>query len=182
MSKIPHGLSQILATYGNPTKNAKLDPAWQRDNIVMVDLPYAMRASYTGANTVRKIQFHKLGAQELREILQEIYDFVRVQVKREVGFDLTTPEYDALTARRLREYGLDVFSGSFVYRVMRLSSKLSTHSWGIAIDFDSYRNGLGNHHHCIPMFAVEAFEKRGWVWGGRWKTPDAMHFQRCSGY
>lgn len=66
---------------------------------------------------------------------------------------------------------------------------LSTHSWGIAVDFDSRLNRygvpvletkLGQH----PAF-VEVFEDAGWVWGGRWGDPDtgrgcdAMHFQRA---
>jgi hypothetical protein len=29
----------------------------------------------------------------------------------------------------------------------------------------------------MPPEVVRAFEAEGWVWGGRFRTPDCMHFQ-----
>jgi hypothetical protein len=54
------------------------------------------------------------------------------------------------------------------------SGEKSTHAWGIAIDINV---GLTQ-----PPELVAIFEKHGWQWGGRWKKPDSMHFQRCTGY
>jgi len=75
--------------------------------------------------------------------------------------------------------------GCFAPRVKRVNGELSTHSWGIAIDLNADTNPLsldGVLRRDIPDAWVAEFEKRGWTWGGRWKKPDAMHFQYCSGY
>jgi hypothetical protein len=58
---------------------------------------------------------------------------------------------------------------------------LSYHSYGIAVDFDPGSNPRGQYWGKVenyPAF-IETFERRGWVWGGRWKgdTRDTMHFQ-----
>lgn len=42
--------------------------------------------------------------------------------------------------KRIKELGLDVFGGCYNYRLMRGGSELSTHSWGIALDFDPENN------------------------------------------
>jgi hypothetical protein len=53
---------------------------------------------------------------------------------------------------------------------------LSLHSWACAIDFDARWNGYGAAPTmCCEIVAV--FEAYGWCWGGRWNTPDGMHFQ-----
>ena len=57
---------------------------------------------------------------------------------------------------------------------------LSCHSWGVAFDIDWHLQPYGSKTGPIydhPRF-VAAFESRGWVWGGRWRTPDPHHFQR----
>jgi len=58
---------------------------------------------------------------------------------------------------------------------------ISTHSWGIAIDFDSNLNRVGNKDAPLLQYPefVKVWKDKGWTWGGDWKTyPDYMHFQR----
>lgn len=64
---------------------------------------------------------------------------------------------------------------------------LSAHSWGSAFDVNARWNALG--HAPAPAGTlgsvwelVEIAEDLGWAWGGRWRVPDAMHFEataRC---
>jgi hypothetical protein len=76
---------------------------------------------------------------------------------------------------------MHLFGGVYNFRLMRGGSSLSIHSWGAAIDLDPERNGLGVKYNAakgmMPAPVIAAFEKEGWTWGGRWKRPDAMHFQ-----
>lgn len=75
--------------------------------------------------------------------------------------------------------------GCFAPRAKRVNGEFSTHSWGIAVDINADTNPLytsGDGPHDLPNARVAEFEKRGWTWGGRWKKPDYMHLQYCSGY
>lgn len=73
-------------------------------------------------------------------------------------------------------------SGSYNFRHMISSSVLSAHSFGLALDLNAETNfGNYNNNNCqinIPPEAVEAFEKRGFRWGGRYSPSfDPMHFE-----
>lgn len=80
--------------------------------------------------------------------------------------------------------------GTFNWRVISGTKRLSAHSFGITIDINtSYSNywqwdcGCKNedaalgYKNSIPMGIVEIFEKYGFIWGGRWKHYDTMHFE-----
>jgi hypothetical protein len=88
----------------------------------------------------------------------------------------------------IHDWGMDLFGGAYNYRLMRGSSKLSTHAWGCAVDFDPARNGLGDYTPILlPSHPVAViFKSEGWVHGADWngnlkvmdeRRPDAMHFQ-----
>lgn len=79
---------------------------------------------------------------------------------------------------------------TYNYRKIAGSNRLSTHSFGIAIDIkvDSSDYWLWNYPHAtesdsiryrnkIPMQLVEIFEKHGFIWGGRWYHYDTVHFE-----
>lgn len=77
---------------------------------------------------------------------------------------------------------LKTFGGAYHVRKKRTTgNEYSTHSWGIALDFNVQDNLQGMKPNMNPKI-VEIFEKHGLVWGGRWKSPDGMHFQFCDGY
>lgn len=52
----------------------------------------------------------------------------------------------------------------------------SLHSWGLAVDLNAAWNQFGQTP-SMPQQIVTAFERNGFDWGGRWSTPDGMHFQ-----
>ncbi|MCH9807141.1 MAG: M15 family metallopeptidase [Alphaproteobacteria bacterium] len=88
---------------------------------------------------------------------------------------------------RLKKYLLPN-AGSFVWRPIAGTKRLSAHSFGIAIDISTANSDYwrwsggkpGNvkvFQNRIPMEIVEAFEKIGFIWGGRWYHYDTMHFE-----
>jgi hypothetical protein len=82
-------------------------------------------------------------------------------------------------------------AGTFSYRTIAGTNRLSPHSFGIAIDIDiTYAdywrwdidegdgdNGELRYRNRIPMEIVEIFEKNGFIWGGKWYHYDTMHFE-----
>lgn len=77
--------------------------------------------------------------------------------------------------------------GCFAPRAKRVNSDLSIHSWGLAVDVNADDNPLakargpvvaaGTPGRTLPDAWVACWEQVGWVWGGRFPTPDPMHFQ-----
>ena len=80
-------------------------------------------------------------------------------------------------------------AGTFNYRKVRGSNRLSAHSYGIAIDINSlesdywrYSNNITEidlvpYANRIPYELVKIFEDNGFIWGGRWYHYDTMHFE-----
>jgi hypothetical protein len=82
----------------------------------------------------------------------------------------------------MRKY-VDNPAGTFAFRKINATERISTHSYGIAIDINvefsnywqwdkqiSYKNK-------IPWEIVEIFEEYGFIWGGKWYHYDTMHFE-----
>ena len=73
--------------------------------------------------------------------------------------------------------------GTFVWRNIAGTSRLSNHSFGTAIDintkFSDYWQWNKNmtYSNRIPFEIVEVFEKYGFIWGGKWYHYDTMHFE-----
>lgn len=98
-------------------------------------------------------------------------------------------ELAALLAKRpqLRQY-IFPLGGTFSWRPIAGTSRLSPHSWGIAIDLnprhgaywrDRKKTGLEVEamRNSYPQEIVELFEKHGFIWGGKWSHFDLMHFE-----
>lgn len=70
------------------------------------------------------------------------------------------------------------YGGCYVPRfIMRDPRRgLSMHAFGLAIDLNVATNGYGTSGDMDPG-VVAIFEKWGFGWGGRWSTPDPMHFE-----
>ncbi len=73
--------------------------------------------------------------------------------------------------------------GTYYYRKIAGTERLSAHSYGIAIDLDTKYSRYWRwdktytFHNDIPKTIVDIFEKYGFVWGGRWYHYDTMHFE-----
>jgi cell wall-associated NlpC family hydrolase len=73
--------------------------------------------------------------------------------------------------------------GTYYYRKIAGTNRLSAHSYGIAIDLDTKFSSYWRWDKSyqfkneIPQKIVDIFEKYGFVWGGRWHHYDTMHFE-----
>jgi hypothetical protein len=157
---IPHGLPNILATYGNPIPYVDRKGEWERIILATRTLRIALPYAYAADTTVRTIRAHKLVVDELVELL-------------------------ARAAERVGDLSRIAYGGCYVWRPKRRGRGLSTHTWGIAIDLDPARNRQGdawNPATGIPEEVARVFLDAGWIHGAEWDTPDSQHFQRVSGY
>lgn len=76
-------------------------------------------------------------------------------------------------------------SGGYSCRTIAGTSQRSMHGYGIAIDLasaqaDYWRWSGGARARCrnrMPADIVAAFERHGFIWGGRWRHFDTMHFE-----
>lgn len=155
-SDFPHDdTASMVAFYGDPrTGNA----AWQSKNLIQVVAPWQM---FYDGKPIKGIQFHKKAAPALKATLQDIWDHYR--------------DIDAIHA-----VGMHNFSGSYNYRPIRGSSRLSTHAFGAGIDFDAARNPMTtNKAMKYPIEpVVQFFKAHGAWWGGDFNSRrDGMHFQ-----
>jgi len=158
----PHGLDQIIATFGDIFSYIKpdhtLDSRWAAESLKRVTLPFSIPLSWDPSRSVNTITCHKLLVEAFLEA------------------------FEALLGPGLKPK-IASFGGCFAFRSQRTGSKLSTHAWGIAIDLNPESNAQGTAGDMDPA-VVEVFETLGFEWGGKWqgRTRDPMHFQFCSGY
>lgn len=140
-------------------------PAMPNGNpeLVSMNLPYPMVIAWDPGKTVTKITCHRLVKDSISRVLTNVHTVYGIE--------------------KIRALRLHYFGGCFNYRLMRGGTQLSTHSWGIALDFDPENNQLqwGRDR---ALFAKpdyinwwECWEKEGWVSLGRQRNYDWMHVQ-----
>jgi D-alanyl-D-alanine carboxypeptidase len=89
----------------------------------------------------------------------------------------------------LREY-LIPSAGTFNWRPIAGTSRLSAHSYGVAVDISTKKSEywrwaktseapgmLPAPSQKMPKEIIAAFEKQGFIWGGNWFHYDTMHFE-----
>lgn len=173
MDIFPKSDAQSLTNfYGQPWKiisdGVILDPYFESANITRIDAPYDM---WMGESKITKIAINKKCSESLFRILTKIKN------------DISKSE------RKI--FGLDQYGGGFNFRPIRgvngklTINKLSTHSYGAAIDLAPHLNPLGAFYQpeklMIPHQIISIFKNEGWSWGGDFKSrPDCMHFQATS--
>lgn len=68
------------------------------------------------------------------------------------------------------------YAGCYAAKDIPTTGGISRHAWGLAIDFNAAANPYGSPSRQDQRL-VEVMERNGFAWGGRWPTPDAMHFE-----
>lgn len=80
-------------------------------------------------------------------------------------------------------------AGTFNWRTIAGTTRLSTHSFGIAIDLNVKQANywrwaitkesarLIPYQNRLPLGLVALFEQEGFIWGGKWYHYDTMHFE-----
>ena len=160
MPKWPHQ-SDVDAFYGNPRgANGEASAVWVDTNIVKLAAPWPLVTAWD-FQPVKAVRVHSKCSASLKNVLNQIW---------------ASANQDEA---KIKEWGMHLYAGGFNFRAMRNGTKLSMHSWGCAIDFDSARNSFGD---TTPNFAtipavLDAFAAEGWTWGGKWTKPDGMHWQ-----
>jgi hypothetical protein len=147
--------------YGNPRgRNGTASAKWESENLVKVVSPFQL---FYADKPVKTFRVHEKCAAATLAALQAIHTATKGDKKV------------------LTECGINIFGGSYNFRLKRNGNTLSMHSYGCALDFDPARNAMGD---TTPYFAkypfiIKAFEDQGAVWGGRWhgSSCDGMHFQ-----
>lgn len=135
------------------------------ENLVRVSLPYPHRLSWDMDTKINSFKCNGYVKDSLEKILQKVLDHY--------GID------------RIKELRLDVWGGCFNIRKIRGGDRMSTHSWGIAVDYDPKNNklkwGKDKASFAKPEYDFwwKCWEDEGWVSLGRTKNFDWMHMQAC---
>ena len=128
-----------------------------------IALPYPHRLSWQMDKTVSSFQCHQKVHDSLLRILTKVKD-----------------TYGLAEVQRLR---LDIWGGCLNVRLMRGGDRYSTHSWGMALDYDPENNqlkwGRDRATFARPEYDRwwQIWEEEGWVSLGRQRNFDWMHVQ-----
>ncbi|MGC3938973.1 M15 family metallopeptidase [Roseobacter sp. EG26] len=160
--------SDLNAFYGTPRKNNNCSAIEPR--IVKVDSPWRMPLDWNMAQSRSFFKVHEIVAPSLERILAAI----------EASY----------SESEVNQLGLNRFSGDYVCRKITGGTRMSTHAYGIAIDFYGSKNELKRTTHDTPPPTLahadcqafwEAFENEGWYSLGRAQNYDWMHVQAAKG-
>ncbi len=147
--------SECMSYYGDPRQSG-----WYAARVVEVPCPWALRV---GNITTDHIHVHKRCAESLLRVLNKTW----IDVGRDV--------------KKIREIHADIYDGCYNFRSMRGRAQLSMHAFACAIDWDAANNPFRSKKFFFrrdtPLIAN--FIAEGWIWGGEWSVPDAMHVQAC---
>ncbi len=161
MTCVPHGLQAIRDVFGDPRPFLNDKAAWERSVLATRPLRTALPYAYDEDGVVTRVRAHRLIVDELVDALTEC---------RDAG----------VPAARL------VYGGCYVWRAQRGGTRLSTHTWGIAVDLDPGRNPQGTRWRddgvMLDRRIIATFVRRGWKHGDEFSTPDPQHFQWATGY
>lgn len=134
------------------------------ENLVKLILPYPLRLSWDLDAKAKSTRVHKKVKDSLERVLKKVLD-----------------HYGIDEIQRLR---LDVYAGGYKNRPIRGGTRPSTHSWGIAFDFDPDNNPLPRSESYRATFKGPEYEKwwqfweeEGWLSLGRARNYDWMHVQ-----
>ena len=169
---IEDSLSQLYPAGPCETKpDVNVDPGRIRSDALMMRL-YGKTAKEVEASLVPVDWFGKVLRVTKRQGAAAALENVRDELK-------AMPEMKAFLAPS---------AGTFNWRKVSGASNMSVHSFGAAIDINTqyadywiWSGGkpgrVAEYRNKYPMKIVDAFERHGFVWGGRWYHYDTMHFE-----
>lgn len=117
------------------------------------------------------------------------YKFVEFNNKNNASEALKSVMKELLPLSRQshKVYGVSFpSSGTYNYRLIGGTNRLSSHAFGIAIDmnnskYDYWRYATREEGQkrleAYPKEVVRIFEKYGFIWGGKWGNFDIMHYE-----
>lgn len=152
-------------------------------NLKLIDVQY-----YSFDNKLHQGQLliHKSVEKDLLEIF-EIIKEIKFPIEKAVP--IVKYGWNDETSMRANN------TSAFNYRKVRGTKIISYHSKGLAIDINPMLNPHINRNHITPEGAsydkniagtltdtsrvVKEFRKRGWIWGGSWRSSkDYQHFEK----
>jgi len=159
--------------------------------------------SFEGPPSPRNVDPGRIRADQFfRELYGKTKEEARANLKSVSWFGTTLPFTTRYGARkalievrdelaklppRFHKY-FEKSGGTFNWRNIARTKRLSVHSFGAAIDINTkytdywiWSGGkAGNvpkYKNQIPPEIVEIFERHGFIWGGKWYHYDTMHFE-----
>ena len=132
-------------------------------NQTRIDLPYPHKLAWKTSIAIKSFYCHEKIHDSLHRVLSRVLD-----------------NYGLEEIQRLH---LDLWGGCLNVRKMRGGTKYSTHSWGIALDYDPIRNRLkwGRDRAAFAKSEYDAWwrlwEEEGFLSLGRMRNFDWMHVQ-----
>ena len=169
---IEDSLSQLYPAGPCETKPAvNVDPGRIRIDALMMRL-YGQSAVEVEASLVPVDWFGKTLRVTKRQGAAAALEKVRDELK-------AMPEMKAFLAPS---------AGTFNWRKVSGASNMSVHSFGAAVDINTkyadywvWSGGkpgrVARYSNKYPIDIVDAFERHGFIWGGRWYHYDTMHFE-----
>lgn len=153
--------TSTLPTQAQVRKNTSIfGKAGDESNLVNIKPPYQL---YYCGKPVKTIRVHKLIADRVQAALKEILAHYGIE--------------------KIKQLGLDQYSGSYNYRNSTNSNSMSMHAWGIALDFAAAKNAYNMKKPQASLSKPECemwwkiWEKHGAVSLGRQCNYDWMHLQ-----
>ena len=184
MKKIAIFLLMFMFSYGENEYVEKLNaPKEITSQMVVVQVEYN---DYNDKTNIGFLVVNKKIQNEVIEIFKEI---------KEAGFQIEKiipiSEYDWDDDKSMEDNN----TSGYNYRYVANTTKLSNHSYGMAIDINPRYNPMivkgkispSNGSYSIDdkgtitneSSVVKIFKKRGWSWGGNYKTiKDYQHFEK----
>jgi hypothetical protein len=101
---------------------------------------------------------------------------------RKVSADLTR----VLAKQPELKIWMENLGGTYAWRPIAGTSLLSMHCYGVAIDLNTDKSAYWRWNKgdlkaysrkTFPTEIIEAFERHGFIWGGKWSHYDTMHFE-----
>ena len=145
--------AEVDGFYGNPRGvHGAASRTWETQNLASFTPPFQMHYA------LQPIQHFKIHA-KCHDSLARVFALIWQAAGRQQNL--------------IDQWGVSIFGGSYNFRLMRNSTKLSMHSYACAIDLAPDRFPMGAAMPCFAPPVVSAFQAEGWI-----NLPhDRMHFQ-----